>query len=435
MSSASEGLITEQKRGPAGAFGVAVRLLGSMKLSVWLLLILAALTWLGTLAQVGRSLFDVQREYFESWFVFAKLPVALWGWEPVSKPLVIPLPGAYPVMGLLFVNLLVGGLLRMKWNGRNAGILITHLGIALLLVAGFVKMHYSYAGNMALFEAPADGRPLGERITKSSQFVSYHDYELALLRDGGSSIEERVIPESTLLGARGAGVVTLKAEGLPFTVEVSHWFDNCDVRAKGPMFEVPVPVINGLFLAGADPTDKREQDTAGCYVTIVEASGQRQQGIVVGEERRPITSYRSPFTFTVQGQRYGLDLRRVIYDLPFAVRLDEFRKNDHPGTMMAKDFRSFVTVFEGGSERKVQIYMNTPLRKDGFVFYQASFGQVGMGGSDGDAVPYTVLEVARNPSDKWPEYSCWVIAVGMCLHFLIKLIKFLESSTRKALQA
>jgi hypothetical protein len=161
MSSASEGLITEQKRGPAGAFGVAVRLLGSMKLSVWLLLILAALTWLGTLAQVGRSLFDVQREYFESWFVFAKLPVALWGWEPVSKPLVIPLPGAYPVMGLLFVNLLVGGLLRMKWNGRNAGILITHLGIALLLVAGFVKMHYSYAGNMALFEAPADGRPMG----------------------------------------------------------------------------------------------------------------------------------------------------------------------------------------------------------------------------------------------------------------------------------
>jgi hypothetical protein len=435
MSATPEVGITQQKRGPAGLPGWIIRTLGSMRLSVVLLLILAALTWLGTLAQVRRSLFDVQREYFESWFVMAKLPVALWGWEPMTRPLVIPLPGAYPVMGLLFVNLLVGGLLRMKWSQRNAGILITHIGIALLLVAGFVKMHYSYAGNMALFEAPTDGKQMGDRVTKSSTFVSYHDYELALLHDNGKTIEERVVAEAVLLGARGKGVVVLHADGLPFTIEVSHWLDNCDVMPKGPMFTPETPVVNGLFLSPQPPTDKREADTAGCYVTVVEESGQRQQGIVVGDERRPITDQRSPFTFKVQGQRYGLDLRRVLYDLPFSVRLDEFRKNDHPGTMMAKDFRSFVTVFEGGSERKVQIYMNTPLRKDGFVFYQASFGQAGMGGSDGSAVPYTVLEVARNPSDKWPEYACWVIALGMVVHFVGKLWKFLQSSTRKALQA
>ena len=411
-----------------------LRALGSMRLAVVLLVVLGLLTWLGTLAQVGRSLFDVQREYFESWFVWAKLPIAIHRWVPFDRPLVIPLPGAYPVMALLFLNLLVGGFLRMRWNLRFAGILITHVGIALLLVAGFVKMHYSYSGNLALFEAAADGRPMGDRVTQASTFVSYNDYELALLRDG-EPIEERVVPEAALLGARGTGVVTLRADGLPFRIEVRHWFDNCDVMRKGPMFTPPVPVVGGLFLAGLDPTDKRERDVAGCYVRVIPDQGEPIDGIITGEESRPLTAHRFPFTFTVQGQRYGLDLRRVIYDLPFAVRLDEFRKNDHPGTDMARDFRSFVTVFEGSSQRQAQIFMNTPLRKDGFVLYQASFGQAGMGGSDGAAVPYTVLEVANNPSDKWPEYACWVIFAGMLLHFVTKLARFLDSSTRKALQA
>ena len=77
-----------------------VRLLGSMKLAVWLLLILAALTWLGTLAQLGKSIHDVQREYFESWFVVAELPLSFWGKTLIVRedgsawPLRIPLPGA-----------------------------------------------------------------------------------------------------------------------------------------------------------------------------------------------------------------------------------------------------------------------------------------------------------------------------------------------------
>ena len=70
--------------------------------------------------------------------------------------------------------------------------------------------------------------------------------------------------------------------------------------------------------------------------------GERFDGILHGLEVRPFDERRYPFTFTVDGQRWGLDLRRVVYDLPFHVRLKDFVKRDHPGTMTAADSRSFA---------------------------------------------------------------------------------------------
>jgi len=406
-----------------------VRGLGSQRLAVALLVLLGVLTWLGTLAQVDKGLFDVQREYFESWIVRQKLPALLGGpwWS-------LPLPGAYPVLVLLFVNLLVGGMLRLRLSRRTVGVMITHVGIGLLLVAGFVKLHGSYSGNLALLPAPKNGEAVGERVVESASFVSFHDHELALLKDAGAVIEERTVPEAVLARAGGDDTVVLRTAGVPFTVTVSHWLPNCAARPKGPMFEAETPVLDGVFLRRVDPSMQREQDLAGCYVTVLTEAGERHEAILTANDRRPLSASRVPFTFTVAGQRWGLDLRRVIHDLPFRVRLDEFKKVDHPGTTMARDFRSFVTVSEGAGERSAQIFMNTPLRKDGFVLYQSSFGQVGAA-ANGEPVFYTSLEVANNPSDQWPMIACFVIGIGLLVHFVTKLWLFLDSSTRKALQS
>jgi hypothetical protein len=419
-----------------------LRGLGSMRLAVWLVLILAALTWLGTLAQTTRSTFEVQREYFESWFVLAKLDLFWWG-EPLwphadgtARQLVIPLPGAYPVMGLLFVNLMVGGLLRMKWQARNAGILITHIGIALLLVAGFVKMHYSWSGSLALYETPKDGNTAPDRVYATNRFVSFHDFELALLVDKGSTIEERVVPEQALWAARGEGSVTLQPQGLPFAVQVHHWHDFCRAVPKGPMVQTTNPVVDGAVLLpqswppGQQP--RSEAEIAGCYVTVFpEGGGERIEGIVYGAPRLPDDGKRYPFTFTVKGQRYGLDLRHVLFELPFALRLDKFQKLDHPGTMSPKDFRSFVSVMSGDTPRPTEIWMNNPLREAGYVVYQTNWGPQPMGGPPW----YSVFEVAYNPSDDWPKWACWVIAAGLLIHFTAKLNRFLRSSTRVSLQS
>lgn len=424
--------------------------LGSMNLAVCLLLILTALTWLGTLAQVGRSVHDVQREYFESWFVLAQLPLEWWGGKPLftgsdgeAFRLVVPLPGALPVLALLALNLLVGGMLRLRWSLRNIGVLTVHIGIVGLLVAGFVKLQWSYSGNMTLFETPADasGR-LDGRVYRSSQFVSFHDFELALLVDRGETIEERVVPEQELWGARGNGSVSIRPEGLPFVLQVHHWVDFASALPKGPNVQTTMPVVDGVFLRPerweAGEEAKSEREIAGCYVTIqpdAEAGSDtkpaRIEAVLWGFPRQPHDEKRYPFTFTVHGQRYGLDLRHVVFDLPFAVQLDRFVKEDHPGTRSPREFRSFVTVHDGEREQQAQIFMNNPLRRDSYVAYQSGWGPQPMGGPPW----YTGLEFSYNPSDVWPKIACWVIAIGLVWHFAAKLWRFLNSSTRATLGA
>ncbi|MFO1078717.1 MAG: cytochrome c biogenesis protein ResB [Planctomycetota bacterium] len=409
-----------------------LRALGSLKLSVVLVVLLALLTWLGTMAQVEHGLFVAQRDYFESWYVWAEMPLAFWG-TPLGK-IYLPLPGGYLVMLVLFLNLVVGGIGRLRLRRATVGVLITHLGVGMLLIAGFVKMTASTSGRLALYEARTD-MAMGDRVTQDASYVSFHDYELALLQDGGDTITERVVPEAVLVAAAKA-TVTLRPEGLPFAIEVHHWLDNCRPLPKPPMIDaLPTPVVDGVFLQPQDVQAERTDNMAGCYVTVVEPGGPRHEGIVVGDEWRPLTRYRTPFTFTVQGVRYGLDLRRVTSDLPFAMRLDEFRKSDHPGTANARDFRSFVTVIDGegaaAREQKAQIYMNQPLRRDGYVLYQTSWGP-----PDNSGPPfYSVFEVARNPSDQWPFYAALVIALGLLVHFGTKIFSFLNSSTREALSS
>jgi hypothetical protein len=137
-----------------------VKGLSSIWLSATLLVFLALLTWLGTLEQVNSGLFEVQRRYFESLFLVHH-----------AGPIPIPLPGATLVMGVLFVNLILGGIVKMRRGVATIGVLITHLGIAFLLIAGFVKAYYAEDGHLTLYE--------GER---SNVFESYHDWEIAAIQ-------------------------------------------------------------------------------------------------------------------------------------------------------------------------------------------------------------------------------------------------------------
>lgn len=431
------------KAATRSAGALVLQTLGSMKLAVALLVLLGLLTWLGTLAQIEDGLWKAQKEYFESWFLIADLELGWWG-QPVLPDadgrgfvLRIPLPGAYPVMALLFLNLMVGGMLRMKWSLRNIGVLVVHIGISLLLLAGFVKMEFSYSGGLALFEYPTGDARDESRLYEASTFVSFHDYELALLKDNGDTVEERVVPEADLLGAVD-GTVTLSGDDLPFVVQVHHWMERCDPQAKGPMVRTTAPVLDdpaggpGVFLRQLPPVAERSANTAGAYVTVITKAGARFDGIVYGAEMRPYQKQRFPFTFELDGDRWAMDLRRVLYDLPFHVRLKSFVKRDHPGTLTAADYRSKVQIPEEGN-RETQIYMNTPLRKDGFVMYQTSWGPQINGRPNGGPPWYSVFEVSENPSDKWPEYACWVIALGLIIHFTMKLKRFLGSSTRRSL--
>jgi len=121
-------------------------------------------------------------------------------------------------------------------------------------------------------------------------------------------------------------------------------------------------------------------------------------------------------------------MRKRLWVMPFTLKLDKFTAAFHPGTRRPAKFVSNVTRIENGGEAKVTIQMNEPMRYEGLTFFQASYGPPGAG--PGDKM-YSVFEIVRNPADKWPEYSLWIVAFGMAVTFLIKLDSFLAAGSRK----
>lgn len=386
--------------------GSVFALLSSLELAVVLVVYLGILTWLGTLAQVELGLYRTQQIYFEGWFV------------PILGG-VLRIPGAYPVMALMCVNLLFGGIARLNWNWRNAGVLVTHIGIALLFAQGFVKMHYSTSGHLTLYEKQ-----------QGSSFVSFHDWEIALYQQDGETVRERISPASAFKAASGVVPAVIGSPELPFVIEVRHFHENTTPLPKGPMVQTTMPVVNGVFLQVDAQAPERERNIAGCYAAIRGSADNSMlaEGVLWGLSR---DQRRYPFTFEVNGQRWGLDLRRVTQDLPFTVKLDRFVRVTYPGTELPKEFSSYVTVTDaGGDSESSHIYMNAPLRKDGYVMYQASWGP-----ERGGPPYFSQFEVARNPSDRWSILSCAVIGIGMTIHFLRKLLNYIRSENLKAAHA
>lgn len=362
--------------------------LSSLTLAGALLCTLALLTFLGTLEQAEFGLYEVQKKYFESAFLVHD-----------AGPVPLPLPGGGLVLGLLFVNLSLGGVLRLRKRAATAGVLVTHVGMLGMLVAGFVKYATGFEGHVTLYEGD-----------ERAYFQSYTENELAIveLRADGRHTEH-VVPSAALRGAAPGAAVTLA--GLPFRATVTHWFDNADVVPKGPLFDVDVPVVDGLFLRAEPRAAQAERNAPGAYVLVEGADGTRATGLLWAFDA-------APWTVAVDGRRFLLDLRRERYAMPFAVALERFTKEDHPGTNMPAWFSSDVTVTDATAARPVTISMNQPLREGGLVLYQASWGP--QGARPGQRL-FSTLAVVRNPADQWPLYSCLVIAAGLLFHFGRKL--------------
>jgi hypothetical protein len=358
--------------------------LTSFGLSCTLLLLLGVLTLLGTLEQVDHGLYAVQKKYFESYVLVHHL-----------GPLPIPLPGANLVLCVLFVNLVLGGMVRMRRTWSRAGILVTHVGIALLLVSGFVKLHFSEEGHVTLFE--------GQR---ASEFSSYYRWELAIARDlGDGKREEFLVPHEDLFAG-----ATLRADALPFDLELGRFLANAQ-PAGGP---------RGVTLRELPRDPTAERNLAGADVALVEKrSGRRVETVLWGAEGL------RPWTVDVDGTRRGIALRHERYPMPVTLALDEFTKVDHPRSSMPRSFSSEVTVIEGAAERSVEISMNQPLREGGLVVYQASWGPSNAGPND---PLFSTLAVARNPSDRYPLVACIVIAAGLVLHFSRKLVRYIRNA-------
>ena len=362
--------------------------LSSMKLTVACLSMLMALVVACTLLQVPLGTHLAVERTVRTFFVW---------WTPEGRTLRIPVfPGGGLVGAVLLLNLLFAQFLKLERSRRKAGLWIAHLGLALLFVGEFAT---------ALFQVESQ-MPIEVGQTRDySEDTRLMEVAVADTTDPGPDTVT-TIPQSLLTPGQ-----TLTAPALPFTLTVKRFYENGELSMRKPtdpaseatagigtnlsVREIPVFTVDDAVNSAAALVELHAQsESLGTY-WLSNALGASQG-------------------FLHEGRNWKLALRPRRYYLPFSMTLKEFRHDLYPGTDIPKNFSSLVRLRDdaSGEDRDVLIYMNHPLRYGGKTFYQASFGK-------DDRL--SVFQVVRNPGWLIPYLSCAMVALGMILHFGIKL--------------
>ncbi len=366
-----------------------------------LLGLLFVLTLLGTLEQVDHGLHEVQKKYFNSLFLV----------HPITEGFGVPLPGAALVLALLTVNVVLGGLVRIRKSKATLGVMVIHVGIVIMMAAGLVKLTAAEEGHLTLYE--------GQR---SDEYVSYYLWEVAVFRANElEDVVELVVPDEYLRDLVDGRTAVFTSPDLPFEFELSNFVPNGRPMPKGPMWHTPHPVVDGYALRELPLEEEAEANVAGLYVTVRGAGREPLRGILGGLERYP-------WVCEWDDELWAFSLRHKRYQMPYTIVLDDFTRELHPRTGIAKSFMSDVTKLGDGDDRSLRIEMNEPLRAGGLVLFQASWGPSNAGPND---PLFSTFAVVRNPSDYWPLYSCIVIGVGLLITFARKLYLYTRSQNAK----
>jgi hypothetical protein len=121
---------------------------------------------------------------------------------------------------------------------------------------------------------------------------------------------------------------------------------------------------------------------------------------------------------TVDGKKFDIALRFKRVYKPYTIHLTDFHHDKYIGTSIPKDYKSEVRLVDPtvGEDRKLDIWMNNPLRHGGETIYQSGFRPDNLG---------TVLQVVRNPGWRIPYIACTMVALGLVFHFGVTLTRFL----------
>ena len=136
-----------------------------------------------------------------------------------------------------------------------------------------------------------------------------------------------------------------------------------------------------------------------------------------------------PVSVEVDGQAWEVSLRFKETHLPYTIQLVDFRHDKFTGTTTPMNYSSTLRLKEPGSaeSRDDFIKMNQPLRYDGKAFFQSGFFQQPLNRNLG-----TIMQVADNPGAWVPYLSCVVVTIGLCMHFVVSLIKYGRRANAKA---
>jgi len=371
----------------------------SLKLTIGLLVLGIVLIFLATLEQADLGVWGVQQKFFYSLFVLAKLP---------GTSLLLPVfPGGYFIGGMLFLNLAAAHLHRFKLTWRKIGIWLTHVGLLILLVGGFLTSLLQQEFQLVLDQGGTKNYSESDRTC-----------ELAVIDTTDARTDHVVaIPEGILEAGD-----PVQHPALPFRVVPKAFYPNAALQMRRDAPGAPPslatagmgPQIALTPLAVTYKEDDRNMPAA--YVELVGTDGSLGTFLVS-------TELGMPQHFDYAGRSWKIVLRFERRYLPFSVTLVKFSHDIYPGTDIPRNFSSRVRLATpGAGEREVLIYMNNPLRAAGLTFYQQSF-------ANEDRT--SILQVVRNPSWTLPYVACATITLGLLVQFGFHLIGFFRRRSRE----
>jgi ABC-type transport system involved in cytochrome c biogenesis permease subunit len=293
---------------------------------------------------------------------------------------------------------------------RRAGIVVLHSGIALLMFSELLTAQHAVEAQMRIAE--------GQTATYAEDMRSA---ELAFIDESNPKVDRTTAIPARLLQEAARTGEAIDDHRVPFSVRVLRYYPNANVRRLQPGEQ---PLVDGglgqLRTVEELPTSTGVETNQAfdAPAMIVELRDKSEAKALRGK------FLLSPFLIGEKldagGKTFDVALRFKRLPKAYEVQLVKFKYDKYEGTDTAKNFESVVRfrVPEHNIDRPANIYMNNPLRYAGDTLYQADW--------DKETERGTVLQVVTNAGWMIPYVACVIVAVGMLVHFVQAIVRFVS---------
>lgn len=438
----------------------------SLKLAVFIILALAALTAVGTIIEAKYDAYAAKKLVYDTWMM-------------------------YTVMGLLVMNLTAVMLDRLPWKRRHASFVLAHIGIIILLFGSLLTMKFGLDATMRV--------PIGE----SSSLVQSNETDLVVYSSFDGDRYTKIFEKEVDFFTRPPSAVKSfdipTVEGAIKVVEYKKYVlpsrkvlvDETGQSGSGLRFQIQNPRVNVVeWLVQRKPNVVATHDFGPAQIHLgpaPEKGSQRNEiyftpdkdglryVVFYKESEKPGKSgflkeggvfdpgfkmpmdvrvlrflpkamedwdlqdmdHPTPMTTSAvkiifEGKERWVLLNDMVklfsnnaaylmtygnrrIDLGFALKLVSFDINRYQGTMRAMAYESVVEVPGGGHQK---ISMNEPLKYKNLTIYQASFQE-----ENGQPVA-SIFSVNADPGRVWKYLGSLIMTLGIVLLMWFKHLDF-----------
>ncbi len=315
--------------------------------------------------------------------------------------------------------------------GKQGGNVLLHFGVGLLMIGQFTLGDRQLEQRLSLIEGES-----------TNTLVNLDLSELTFINRLDGEDEVVAIPSSRLEIASASSTV-IADERLPVNVKVLKYFPNSRLKRvtddKDPSQENLA--TKGLGLREIAISANKAGGTDGAinvpsaYVELFHKESGESLGVYMvsqaisdAELLMPGEPVNDEFDSVKVGEtKYDIGLRLHREVKPYWVQLEDVRRVDYSGSDTPRDYSSFIRIVdtETGEDRRDRVWMNNPLRYRGETFYQSNYTPLA-GGKE-----MTGIQVVRNSGWLIPYVACSITALGMLVHFLGTLTRFLDRRERE----